>query len=172
LFDAPGTYAKDESGPLTKTTDVVGIPTVRVQVNAPLQQPISGLDPAGGLTLFFKLEDISPTGSATLPNRLISPVRLGDITGPVDVTLPGIVHRFAAGDRIALIIAGSDAAYRGDPLPTAVSISTSPSSPGVLTLPTAPVGSHTPLVFARSPAVKRGKRGKRHTPGKRAANRL
>jgi predicted acyl esterase len=152
LVDVPGTYAKYESPPLTAATDVVGIPRVTVQVSAPTMQLLGGLDPAGGMTLFFKLEDIAPNGTVTLPDRLISPARFADLDSPVTVTLPGIVHQFPAGDRIALIIAGSDAAYRGDPLPTPVTITTSPADPGALTLPVASAGSHTALVFAKAPA--------------------
>lgn len=158
LFDAPGTYAEFESAPLARTTDVIGIPMVRLRISAPLATPISPLDPAGGLALFFKLEDISPTGAATLPDRLISPARFADLDDPVTVSLPGIVHRFPAGDRIALIVAGSDAAYRGETFAQPVTISTDPADPGTLTLPVAPAGSYTPLRYARAPRTHRRSR--------------
>ncbi|HTX47566.1 MAG TPA: CocE/NonD family hydrolase [Solirubrobacteraceae bacterium] len=151
LFDAPGTYAEFESAPLTRATDVVGIPMVTLRISAPLATPLSPLDPAGGLALFFKLEDISPTGVATLPDRLISPARFADLDGPVTVSLPGIVHQFAAGDRFALIVAGSDAAYRGETFAQPVTISSDPADPGTLTLPVATAGSYTPIQFARAP---------------------
>jgi hypothetical protein len=56
----------------------------------------------------------------------------------VHVELPGIVHRFAKGDRVALTIAGGDAAYRGNNHSGPVTILTAPGSPGVLRLPVVP----------------------------------
>jgi predicted acyl esterase len=162
LFDAPGTFARFQSAPLAHALDVVGIPTVRLKIAAPLSAAISPLDPAGGLALFFKLEDIAPSGAATLPDRLISPARFADLSDPVTVTLPGIVHRFPAGDRVALIVAGSDAAYRGETFSQPVTISTAPGQPGVLTLPVAAAGSFTSLRYARPPARQPGKHHRRH----------
>jgi ABC-2 type transport system ATP-binding protein len=158
LFDAPGTYAEYETAPLRQTTDVVGIPSLTVKLSDPAATELDSADPAGGLTLFFKLEDIAPDGTVTLPDRLISPARFADLTGPVTVSLPGIVHRFPAGDRIALVLAGSDSAYRGDPLATPVTVQTSTAAPGTLTLPVARPGTHGPLVFAAAPARQQGAR--------------
>jgi ABC-2 type transport system ATP-binding protein len=142
LTDPAGTYAEYESAPLTANTYVVGIPSVTVTATAPsadlLMQPL----PAD-LGLFFKLEDVAPNGTATLPDRLIAPARFPDTGAPVTVTLPGIVHEFHAGDRIALIIAGSDASYFQPYLNTPVTI----SAPGVLNLPVAKSGSYTKVVF-------------------------
>ena len=152
LYDAPGTFAEYQSAPLSTTTDVVGIPAVRLQIGAPLGSS-AALDPASDLTLFFKLEDIAPDGTVTLPDRLISPARFAALGAPVTVTLPGIVHRFAAGDRIALVIAGSDAAYRGGAIPIHVTIASDPSAPGVLTLPVAGAGSYGPLQYGSVPAA-------------------
>ncbi|WP_249011983.1 CocE/NonD family hydrolase [Conexibacter sp. DBS9H8] len=155
LFDAPGTFAEYETPPLAHTEDVVGIPTLRVQLHDSLENDLGSLDPSGGLALFFKLEDIAPNGTVTLPDRLISPARFDDLESPVTVTLPGIVHRFPAGDRIALVIASSDAAYRGNALTSAVSVSTDPANPGTLTLPLASPASAGPLVFAQPPAARK-----------------
>jgi ABC-2 type transport system ATP-binding protein len=171
LFDAPGTYAEYESAPLARATDVVGIPTVTVQIHDPLATELEPADPAGGLVLFFKLEDIAPNGTVTLPDRLVSPARFGDISQPVTVTLPGIAHRFQAGDRIALVVAGSDAAYRGNTLSTDVSIGTSAASPGVLTLPVASAGSYGPLQYAVAPAAKVRKHKKHVSRRKRTHHR-
>jgi ABC-2 type transport system ATP-binding protein len=78
-------------------------------------------------------------------------VRIEDFNLPVQVTLPGIVHQFPAGDSLKLIISASDAAYRGTTIPVTVSVMTSPDAPGVLTLPVANSGSYTPVVFASVP---------------------
>jgi ABC-2 type transport system ATP-binding protein len=158
LFDAPGTYARYETAPLAQATDVVGIPTVRLRVSAPVTALTAAAGPLGDLALFFKLEDIAPGGTATLPDRLISPARFADTGGDVTVSLPGIVHRFAAGDRIALVVAGGDAAYRGGDVATPVTIATSPADPGVLTLPVAGAGSYGPLQDTVAKAHRRPRR--------------
>jgi putative CocE/NonD family hydrolase len=158
-YDVPGTYAEYETPPLAQNTDVVGIPTVRLSVSAPAQSLTSAIGPAGDLVLFLKLYDLSPSGGITLPDKLISPVRIPAAGGTVSVDLPGIVHRFAAGDRIALAIAGGDQAYRGNNAPGPVTIATSPSSPGVLHLPVANTGtSYGAVVYAQPPG------GRRATP--------
>jgi len=87
------------------------------------------------LVLFFKLYDIKPDGTIVLAHRLIAPIRIADFTHRVHAQLPGIVHRFAKGDRIALTVAASDAAYKGNNASGPVTISTSPGFPGVLKLP-------------------------------------
>jgi hypothetical protein len=62
-------------------------------------------------------------------------VRIADYTHTLHVELPGIVHRFPKGDRVALTIAASDAAYRGTNVVGPVTISTDKTNPGVLKLP-------------------------------------
>ena len=70
-----------------------------------------------------------------LPNRLISPVRVGDVRQPITIELPGIVHRFEAGHRLAVVLAGGDLAYRGSTLPQQVSLATGPGRVQQLTVP-------------------------------------
>jgi hypothetical protein len=152
-YDVPGTDAEYETPPLSSDTDVVGIPTVRVTVSAPASALGSVVGPAGDLVLFFKLYDLSPSGYITLPDKLIAPVRIPAAGGSVEVDLPGIVHRFPAGDRIALVIAGGDEAYRGNNVAGPVTISTSPTDPGVLHLPVADSGSYGPVVYASAPGT-------------------
>jgi len=173
-FDLPGTYAEYETPPLSANTDVNGIPSADVHVSAALNPGASALGPGGDLVLFFKLYDISPSGVITLPDKLISPVRIADPNGVVHVTLPGIVHRFAAGDRIALVIAGGDSAYRGNTLAEPVTISTTAASPGVLRLPVATPSSYGPVVYAAAPPSRRRhrkhhhKRARHHRPARHA----
>ncbi len=136
VTDAPGTFAEFIGTSLPQNLDVVGVPTADVTVSAPtFENAASAAGAPGELTLFFKLYDLKPDGTVVLAHRLIAPVRVADYTHPLHVELPGIVHRFPAGDRIALTIAASDAAYRGTNVVGPVTISTSPASPGVLTLP-------------------------------------
>jgi predicted acyl esterase len=138
--DGPGSFAQFAGAPLTSDLDVVGVPTADVRIVAPAHEAAAS---AGGapalLVLFFKLYELKPDGEIVLAHRLIAPVRIADFTHPVHVELPGIVHRFTKGSRIALTIAASDAAYRGNNVSGPVTIVTSPSAPGVLKLPVTPV---------------------------------
>src|SRR3954447_20423341 len=150
VTDARGTFAQFAGEPLAADLDVAGVPTADVTVTAPTFAANASTTGAPGLlTLFFKLYDIKPDGTVVLAHRLIAPVRIADYTSPVHVELPGIVHRLAKGDRIALTIAASDAAYRGTNVVGPVTISTDPSAPGVVTLPV--VGSADQRAVAAAP---------------------
>jgi ABC-2 type transport system ATP-binding protein len=144
--DTAGTFAQFASTPLTANLDVIGVPSVDVQVSAPTYENAAS---AGGapalLVLFFKLYELKPDGEIVLAHRLIAPVRIADFSHPVHVQLPGIVHRFAKGDRIALTVAGGDAAYRGNNHSGPVTISTAPGRPGVLELPVVPPSKQLPV---------------------------
>ena len=66
--------------------------------------------------------DVAPDGTASLINGLVAPIRVADVTKPITVTLPAIVHRFAAGHSIGLVVAGGSDNYRGGVTPTPVTI--------------------------------------------------
>ncbi len=70
-----------------------------------------------------------------LPQRLISPVRVADVDAPISVELPAIVHRFAAGHRLALVLAGGDLAYRGSNARHAVTLTVDPAAPQTVVMP-------------------------------------
>ena len=144
VSDAPGTFAQFSTPPLSADTDVVGVPTADVTVSAPtFANAASTTGAPGELTLFFKLYDIKPDGTVVLAHRLIAPVRIADFTHPVHVELPGIVHRFAKGDRIALTIAAGDAAYRGTNIVGPVSVTTGAGN--VLSLPVVAAADQKPV---------------------------
>ena len=100
------------------------------QINARL---LAG--PAGQLVVYAKVYDVGPDGVVELPHRLISPARVTDVTKPVTIELPGIVHRFEAGHRLAVVLAGGDLAYRGSTVPQQVSLATGPGRTQQLTIP-------------------------------------
>ncbi|MFB4314066.1 CocE/NonD family hydrolase [Actinomadura sp. 21ATH] len=133
--DAPGTFAGWTSAPLAKDTDVVGAPTLSVRLSSPAAERGQRRGVDGRLVLFAKLYDVAPDGSATLAHRLVSPVRVGDVRKPLSIRLPGIVHRFAAGHRLRVVIASSDLSYLGNRAVLPVTVRTDPSRPGVLTVP-------------------------------------
>jgi len=133
--DAPGTFASWTTAPLAGAADLVGSPRLTLHLDAPVAAQTQTTDPAGKLVLFAKLYDVAPDGTQTLQHRLISPVRVADVTQPVRVTLPGVVQRFPAGHRIRLVVAASDAAYAGNHAAQPVTVRTGPDAPGVLRLP-------------------------------------
>ena len=134
VTDPPGTAIRFATAPLTGPVDVVGSPQLTVQLDSPAALTQSA-GPAGQLVLFAKLYDIGPDGAVELPHRLVSPVRVADVTEPVTIELPGIVHRFATGHRLAVVLAGGDLAYRGSTTPQPVSLTTGPGRVQQLTLP-------------------------------------
>jgi pimeloyl-ACP methyl ester carboxylesterase len=133
-IDLPGTTATWTTAALTKNVDVVGSPSLRLQVSSPTAALTQGLGSTGQLVLFVKVLDVDPAGTATLIHNLIAPVRVPDVTKPFTVTVPAIAHRFAVGHQLRLVVAGGSTNYRGGLTPNPVSITTG-SSAQALTLP-------------------------------------
>ena len=132
--NVPGTFASWTGAPLTEPVTVVGTPTLDVQLSAPVAALSQATGPGGQLVLFAKLYDIGPDGTARLINGLVAPARIADVTRSVHITLPAVAHRFPAGDRIAIYLAGGDSNYRGGQLANPVTVTTG-STDQVLTLP-------------------------------------
>ena len=135
VYDAPGTFAAFTSKPLAEGVAMVGSAHLTLHLSAPVAAQSQQAGPGGKLVLFAKVYDVAPDGTPTLAHRLISPVRVADVTSPVQITLPGVVHRFAKGHRIQLVIAASDAAYAGNTVVQPVTVTTDPQRPSVLRLP-------------------------------------
>lgn len=121
--EAPGTFARYDTDPLTRPLDVVGSPQVRLQVQAPTVTATQGQD-AGRLVLYLKVVDVAPDGTATVVRNLAAPVRLPDVTRPATVTMPAFVHRFEEGHRVRLLVAGASPNYRGNNAPATVRLDT------------------------------------------------
>ncbi|MFZ5852405.1 MAG: CocE/NonD family hydrolase, partial [Actinomycetota bacterium] len=143
-YDAPGTFAAWTGPALPRAVDVVGVPTLDVRFDAPAVAAVQGAGPAAQLLVFAKIYDVAPDGSVTLVNRLVSPTRVADVTAPVRIELPGIVHRFAAGHRLRLVLAATDAAYRNADPVQPVTVATSPLDPPTLRLPVVGAGGADP----------------------------
>jgi predicted acyl esterase len=135
VTDAPGTAIRFSTAPLDRAMTVVGSPRLTVQLDVPLGAGTQTAGTPGELVVYAKLYDVGPDGAIELPHRLISPARVADVTKPVCIELPGIVHRFAAGHRLAVVLAGGDLAYRGSSLPQEVTVSTGGYSTQRLVLP-------------------------------------
>ena len=135
VTDPPGTAIRFATPALTRPMDVVGSPRLTVQLTAPTVTGTQAGGPAGQLVVFAKLYDIGPDGAIELPDRLISPVRVTDVSKPVTIELPAIVHRFETGHRLAVVLAGGDLAYRGSAVPQPVTLATGPGLTQQLSLP-------------------------------------
>lgn len=133
--DEPGTFAAFTSRKLSRPAAVVGSPSLRLHLDAPVAAGSQTAGPDGKLILFAKVYDVAPDGTQTLKDRLISPVRVADVTKPVRVQLPGVVHRFERRHRIRVVIAASDFAYANNALAQPVTVTTSRKAPSVLRLP-------------------------------------
>lgn len=133
--DAPGTSTSFESAPLLSSLDVVGVPTVTVNLSSSVP---AGVSPATDPVVYGKLYDVAPTGKETLVDSLVSPVRVASTTGPVTITLPGIVHQYAAGDRLDLVLAAGDLAYFGNRTADTYTVTVTPGQAGVLSVPVVP----------------------------------
>lgn len=140
--DTPGTFAAFESAPLAADTDVVGIPSLTVQLSAAVPAP-APTSPATDPVVYAKLYDVSPSGTVTLADRLVSPVRVPDTSQPVTITLPGIVNRFPAGDRLELVLASGDDAYLGNRTAEPYTVTVAPHTPGSLQVPTVAASKET-----------------------------
>lgn len=136
--DAPGTYVAFESAPLRTAADVVGIPTVTVRLASSVP---AGISVATDPVLYAKLYGVAPTGATTLVDRLVSPVRVARTSTPVTITLPGIVHRYPAGDRLELVLSAGDTAYLGNRTADTMTVTISQAQPSVLRLPVVAVSA-------------------------------
>ena len=65
-LEIPGQSASFESAPLDAAVEVVGAPTVDLEVSSA----------GGSATLFAKLYDVGPGGGTTLPAGLVAPLQL------------------------------------------------------------------------------------------------
>jgi len=135
VTDPPGSAIRFATTPLSKPLDVVGSARLTVQLSAPSVALTQGAGPAGQLVAYAKLYDVGPDGAIELPHRVISPVRVADVTKPVTIELPGIVHRFAAEHRLVVVLAGGDMAYRGSTAPQPVTLTTGGGRTQQLTVP-------------------------------------
>jgi ABC-2 type transport system ATP-binding protein len=133
--DAPGTFAAFTSPALAAPAEVVGAPVVKLRLTAPAAALTQAGGPSGQLVLFAKVYDVAPDGTKVLKNRLIAPKRVADVNKPVCLALPGIVHRFATGHKIQVVVAASDFAYAGNTAAQPVTVNTSPDAPSTLGLP-------------------------------------
>ncbi len=133
-FDVPGQTARWDSAPLPQTREVLGGGTLRVRVSSS----------TGEAVLFVKVYDVSPDGSADLPNGQVAPIRLTGVGGAgreITLDLPVLAHVFPAGNRVRVALATTDLAYAG-PL-TSASYEVSLDRATALSMPLVPLAGAT-----------------------------
>ena len=100
----PGQSGFLESAPLTEPISVVGPSSIKVRITSTVPD----------VTLFFSLVTKSPSGTINLPNGIVSPVKISNIsTGGVDVVvnLPATILDASIDDVIAVGISSTDQGY-------------------------------------------------------------
>jgi ABC-2 type transport system ATP-binding protein len=130
--DTAGSFAAWSTPALKQRIDLAGIPTATLHVTC---ANCSSATTATELQLFAKIYDVAPNGSINLVRRLVAPVRVLDASKAIHVSLPGIVHRFAKGHRLELVIAATDSGYRNANVVQLATASTSHSAPITLHIP-------------------------------------
>jgi len=136
-LDVSGTASAWTTPALTSKLDVVGSPTVTLKVLAPVAEAAQPAGPAAQVVLFLRLQDVAPDGKASDIRMLTAPVRVPNTKVAFTTTMPAFVHRFAAGHKVRLVVAGSSLNYRGGLAPQVVGINIG-SSTQVLSLPVVP----------------------------------
>jgi predicted acyl esterase len=169
--DLPGASTALSTGVLTQDMDVIGIPTATLQLSSPTASLTQAGGPGGQLVAFVKLYDVAPDGTVVIANRVISPIRIADISKPVTVSLPGTVHRFPKGHQLKLVVSLSDAAYKGNDLAQTLTLSTSQAAPTSLTLPGL-VGNAVAKPTATTPVASKPAGGATITPATPATSEL
>lgn len=126
--EIPGQNATLTTAPFERPVDVVGVPTLTLQVTH--QNGVQDVP------LFVKLYDVAPDGSTTLVYRQVAASRLpADTDGETTLRLTGLAYRFDAGHALRLVVATTDAAYKTPPLPDSITLASSPDAPSALHLP-------------------------------------
>lgn len=126
-LEIPGQSASFESAPLDSAVEVVGAPTVALDVSSA----------SGSATLFAKLYDVAPGGGTVLPAGLVAPLQLTGLSADpaqpttVEVTLPAIVHRFEAGHTMRVVVSSTDQAFALPAEPAVYSVALADAGAGV-----------------------------------------
>jgi len=107
VVDVPGQHVAFTTRPLDASVLLVGPPTLTLDVAAE----------TGQAQLFLRLSVVAPGGLTTIVGSSFAPVRLAQVsTDPtrptrVGITLPDVLHRLDAGERLRLSVATTDQAF-------------------------------------------------------------
>jgi ABC-2 type transport system ATP-binding protein len=118
VVDVPGQHVAFTSRPFDEATLLLGPATLTLDVAAE----------TGEAQLFVRLSTVAPGGLTTIIGSSFAPVRLervsSDPAAPtrVGITLPDVVHRLEAGERLRLTVATTDQAFANLRRPGSVTI--------------------------------------------------
>jgi ABC-2 type transport system ATP-binding protein len=107
VVDIPGQHVAFTGQPLDASVLLLGPATLLLDVSAE----------TGETQLFVRLASVAPGGLTTIIGSSFAPVRLPVVSDDparptrVGITLPDVVHRLEAGERLRLTIATTDQAY-------------------------------------------------------------
>jgi ABC-2 type transport system ATP-binding protein len=124
--DSPANSATWTGPKLGHRMVVVGSPTLSLTLSSPTSSASQGTGPDGQLVLFVKIADVAGDGTAHLIKALEAPIRVANVDKPFTVRLPGVVHRFAVGHRVRLVVAAGSPNYRGGSTENVVTIASGP----------------------------------------------
>jgi ABC-2 type transport system ATP-binding protein len=100
----PGQHAAFETAPLSTGMSITGSSQVTVRISAT----------SADATLFASLLDVGPDGGTTLPQQLVSAIRLDRLSASgqvVTIALPAIVRDVPAGHRLRVVLSSTDQSY-------------------------------------------------------------
>lgn len=137
LSRLPGQTAVFSTDRLTASKLVIGSSTVSLRVT---------VGRTGTVTLFAGLHDVGPNGSDTLPQGVVSPVRVTGRPGStqaITIALPWIVAQVPSGHRLAVEVSTTDFSYQLPTIPDTYQVALAPgaSALSVSSLPVSTVRS-------------------------------
>jgi ABC-2 type transport system ATP-binding protein len=137
--DPPGQAVVLESAPLGTSADVVGPPRLKVTLSSA----------TGEIVVFATLFDVAPDGTARMIPRDVAAVRITGAPGQASertIDLRGVTEPVAAGHRLRVVLASTDAGYGARAAADTYTV----SGPLELTLPVLPHETHAggPLAVA------------------------
>ena len=105
LSALPGETATFQTEPLADPITITGSSQVTVSIASS----------APDATLFASVMDVDPDGKTTLPDRLVTPIRVTGLgtakAQDVTVSLPSVVRDIPAGHRLRVVLSTTDQAY-------------------------------------------------------------
>jgi ABC-2 type transport system ATP-binding protein len=105
--DIPGQFLAVETSPFAGPALLSGPILLTMDVAAE----------SGELQLFVRVSEVAPGGRSTIIGSLVTPVRVASVStelsapSRVSVTMPSVVHRIAAGNRLRLTVSTTDQSF-------------------------------------------------------------
>ena len=137
----PGQFAAFQTQPFAKSQQIVGSSRVSLMVSSQDQNP-------SDVTLFASLQIISASGASHLPNGLVAPVKIANVTSAprkIEINLPVIATEITPGDYLRVVISTTDMAYRLPVAPAIINVSLAQPTLGLAVQELTPLNHSTSL---------------------------